>query len=63
MIKIFMNLPNIFACAVCYGNPDSPISRGLMMAVLTLIGVVSVVLTCFLVFGYSLWKKRDLVNE
>lgn len=33
-----------WACAVCYGEPDAPMSRGLTWAVVVLAGVVGMVL-------------------
>ena len=32
------------ACAVCYGDPDSPVSKGLSWAIFALVGVVMGVL-------------------
>ena len=32
------------ACAVCFGDPDSPLTRGALMGVYVLVGVVSFVL-------------------
>ena len=38
----FMNF--VFPCAVCYGNPESPMSHGMNMGVLTLLGFIGLVL-------------------
>ncbi len=32
------------ACAVCFGNPESPLTKGVGAGVLVLVGVVSVLL-------------------
>ncbi len=32
------------ACAVCYGDPDSPMAKGVVAGVLTLVGVIGFVL-------------------
>lgn len=48
----FLVLPSAFACSACYGEPDSPMSRGLTWAIVALVGAVSFVLTgvtCFFV--------------
>ena len=48
----FLALPSAFACSVCYGEPDSPMTRGLTWAIVALVGAVSLVLTgvtCFFV--------------
>ncbi len=38
------------ACAVCYGDPGAPASRGLAWAVVALVGVVALVLTGVVAF-------------
>ena len=44
-ISIIILLSNVvFPCAVCYGNPESPMSHGMNMGVLTLLGFISFVL-------------------
>ena len=48
----FLALPSAFACSACYGEPDSPMSRGLTWAIVALVGAISMVLTgvtCFFV--------------
>lgn len=50
-VKILTLLPALtlagqplFACAACYGDPDSAMSKGLTWAITALVGVVAVVL-------------------
>ena len=44
-ISIIILLSNVvFPCAVCYGNPESPMSHGMNMGVLTLLGFIAFVL-------------------
>ena len=55
-VKLTIILINIvpgllFPCAVCYGNPDSPLSHGMNMGVLTLMSVIGFVL---LIIAYSI---------
>ena len=51
-ISIIILLSNVvFPCAVCYGNPESPMSHGMNMGVLTLLGFISFVL---LIIAYSI---------
>lgn len=40
----------LFACSVCYGDPDAPMTKGLSWAIVALIGVVAVVLSGVVVF-------------
>ena len=50
---IFINiLPRfLFPCAVCYGNPESPMSYGMNMGILTLMGFIGFVL---IIVAYSI---------
>ncbi len=34
----------LFPCAVCYGNPESPMNHGMNMGVLTLLGFIGFIL-------------------
>jgi len=50
-ISIIILLSNVvFPCAVCYGNPESPMSHGMNMGVLTLLGFIGFVL-CILAYS------------
>ena len=41
---------SLFPCAVCYGNPESPMSHGMNMGVLTLMGFIGFIL-CTIVYS------------
>lgn len=45
LIGSVMVVPSTQACSVCYGEPDSPTTRGLSWAIIVLAGIVGVVLT------------------
>ena len=47
-IILFSNI--LLPCAVCYGNPDSPMSHGMNMGVLTLMGFIIFIL-CVIVYS------------
>ena len=51
IVLIFFLPGFLFTCAVCYGNPDSPLSHGMNMGVLTLMSVIGFVL---LIVAYSI---------
>lgn len=51
------------ACSVCFGEPDSPISRGLTVAVLFLVGVIVVVLAGVALFAVSMLRRNDKRHE
>ena len=46
LIPIILSLiPGVlFPCAVCYGNPEAPMSHGMNMGVLTLLGFIGFIL-------------------
>jgi len=50
---IFSLIPGVlFPCAVCYGNPEAPMTHGMNMGVLTLLGFIIFIL---LVVAYSIF--------
>ena len=51
------------ACAACYGASDSPLAEGMNWGILTLLGVVGTVLTCFLVFFVHIVRKSEAATE
>ena len=50
----------LFPCAVCYGNPDSPMSHGMNMGVLTLLSFIGFILSVvlFSIFSISIRTKN-----
>ena len=46
------------ACAVCYGDPDSPMAKGVVAGVLTLVGVIGFVLVGIAGTGLF-WRLED----
>ena len=46
------------ACAVCFGDPDSPMAKGVVAGVLTLVGVVGFVLIGIACTGLF-WVQRS----
>ena len=60
-ISIIILLSSVlFPCAVCYGNPDSPMSHGMNMGVLTLLGFIGFILcvVIFSIFSISIRTKN-----
>lgn len=47
----------LFACSVCFGDPNSPLTHGAKAAVLFLVGVVVMVL-CSIVGVAMFWMHR-----
>jgi hypothetical protein len=59
----FLNLSSIsFACAVCFGNPDSLSSKAVWVGVVFLLGVVGLVLAVIAYTGF-VWAKRAKQTE
>lgn len=50
------------ACAVCYGEPDSPVTRGLTWAVVALGGIVVIVLTGVVGFFVQANRKATVLE-
>ncbi len=47
----------LWACAVCYGDPESPLTKGMQAGVLVLVGCIYTVLAAMAsVFVY--WMRR-----
>ena len=55
----------LFPCAVCYGNPDSPMSHGMNMGVITLLAFIGFILfmVLFSIFSISIRTKKLLIHK
>ena len=69
MIKILILLSIVIsslnACAVCYGDPNSPMTHGMNMGILTLLFFIGFILTVVLFFIITLYiksKKMESIN-
>jgi len=52
----------IFPCAVCYGNPESPMAKGMSMGVLTLVCFIGFVLCVIAYSIISIFNKSKKIN-
>lgn len=59
----FLALPSTFACSVCYGEPDSPMTRGLGWAIVVLAGIVGVVLTGVTAFFVHVNRRANALEQ
>ena len=59
LLSIILSLiPGVlFPCAVCYGNPEAPMSHGMNMGVLTLLGFIGFIL-CTVLFSIFYISNR-----
>jgi hypothetical protein len=50
--------PGVSACAVCVGDPNSPLTWGLSRGVLFLIAMIGVVYVAVAAFIVAAWRRR-----
>jgi hypothetical protein len=62
VLAILSQPVGVRACAVCYGEPDSPASQGLTMAILALAVVVMGVLGGVVAFFVQASRKAGLLE-
>ena len=62
MLAVLSHPLGAHACSVCYGEPDSPASRGLTWAILALAAVVVAVLGGVVAFFVQASRKAGLVE-
>ena len=63
MAASFLALPSAFACSACYGDPDSPMSRGLTWAIVALVGAISMVLTGVTAFFVHVNRRTTALEQ
>ena len=65
LIPIILSLiPGVlFQCAVCYGNPEAPMSHGMNMGVLTLLGFIGFILCTVLFSIFSISNRTKNTNS
>ena len=56
-------IPKVQACAVCYGAKDSPLTKGLMVGIITLLVILTGVLSCMVVFLWGVRKRSKLLTS
>ena len=57
-VAMFLCSNPAWACSVCFGNPDSPMAKGVTAGVLLLVGVIGFVLLGVAGTGL-LWVQRS----
>lgn len=61
LIFVFF-INNLYACAVCYGAPDDPITMGMNKAILFLLLTIIFVLSCIMYGFISIIKKSNKIK-
>ena len=60
---LFMNLNYILACSTCYGDPNSDAGKGMDMAIITLLGVITPLLIAITIGIISIGLKSRRMNK
>jgi|TARA_Y100000294_G_C8532405_1_gene327570 heme/copper-type cytochrome/quinol oxidase subunit 2 len=50
-------------CAVCYGDPQSPMTAGLNQAIFLLLGVIGVILSLVFTAGVFFTKRNKMLTN
>ena len=53
----------LFPCAVCYGNPEAPMSHGMNMGVLTLLGFIIFILLIVAASIFTISMRTKKLNN
>ncbi|HLP77089.1 MAG TPA: hypothetical protein VK327_09235 [Candidatus Paceibacterota bacterium] len=53
----------LLACAVCYGESDAPMARGVTWGILALAGIIGCVLSGVVVFFVHVKRKSSALEE
>ena len=62
-LTILLFVSALFPCAVCYGNPESPMSHGMNMGVLTLMGFIGFILIIIVYSIISIYTRTKNINN
>ena len=55
--------PIAHGCPVCFGNPDSPMTKGTSNGVLFLLGIVGFVQVGFVALFWSFWRRARALKK
>ena len=58
-----VNPARVLACAVCYGESDAPMARGVTYGILALAGVIAGVLSGVVVFFVHMNRKSSALSQ
>ena len=63
LISFFILFNLTFPCAVCFGAPSDPMTRGASMGILFLLGVILFVLSLIISFIIYLYYRAQSINK
>ena len=56
-IVLLVETQAAWACAVCFGAPDDPQTRGMNMAIITMLSVTGIVMAFIISVGVMVWRR------
>ena len=64
LILILFIIPSkMYACAVCYGAPDDPMTKGMDMAIIFLLSTIGSILMGIIAFVIYFVRRSKLINS
>ncbi|MFQ6607810.1 MAG: hypothetical protein ACE5EE_04650 [Fidelibacterota bacterium] len=60
---VILSIDNLSACATCFGAPDDPMTKGMNMAIITLLGITGSVMSMVGVMIVLLRKRARVIRE
>lgn len=63
IISPFIYFSKVYACAVCYGAQDSPLTKGLNVGIITLLVILTGVLSCVVFFLLGVRKRSKFLTS
>ena len=63
IISLILSSDLIFSCATCFGDPNSNAGKGMDMAIITLLGVISPILFAIAAGIVSIGLKSKKMNQ
>ena len=63
IVSLILSSNLIFACATCFGDPNSSAGKGMDMAIITLLGIISPILLAIAAGIVSIGLKSKKMNQ
>jgi len=62
-VLMVLHAPNVFACAVCFGDPDDAQTKGMNAAILTMLGITYSLFGLMIGAAILIWRRRRRLAE
>jgi hypothetical protein len=60
---MFTVAPSVWACSVCFKDPNSPMTVSLQQSVFVLLGFLLIIFCAFIKFIYSFARRSQAIQE